>query len=59
MNDSKTTPTTSGTSEVEKSFKETVKTILAERNVEGESLFDIIRNISERNLKFKRVTLNN
>ena len=45
MNDSQATRTTSGTNEDEKSFKETVKKILSERNDEGESLFDIIRNI--------------
>ena len=45
MNDSQATPTTSDTNEDEKSFKETVKKNLSERNGEGESLFDIIRNI--------------
>ena len=45
MNDSQATPTTSGTNEDEKSFNETVKKNLSERNNEGESLFDIIRNI--------------
>ena len=50
MNDSQATPTTSGTNEDEKSFKETVKKILSERN-EGESLFDIIRNIVREEIK--------
>ena len=45
MDDSQVTPTTSGTNEDEKSFNETVKKNLSERNNEGESLFDIIRNI--------------
>ena len=45
MNDSQATPTTSGTNEDKKSFKETVKKNLSERNHEGESLFDIIGNI--------------
>ena len=45
MNDSQATPTTSGTNEDKKSFKETVKKKLSERNHEGESLFDIIGNI--------------
>ena len=52
MNDSEATPTTSGTNEDEKSFKETVKKILSERNDEGESLFDIIRNIVREKFKF-------
>ena len=51
MNDSQATPTTSGTNEDEKSFKETVKKILSERNDEGESLFDIIRNIVREEFK--------
>ena len=51
MNDSQATPTTSGTNEDEKSFKETVKKILSERNDEGESLFDIIRNIAGEEFK--------
>ena len=51
MNDSQATPTTSGTNEDEKSFKETVKKILSERNDEGESLFDIIRNITGEEFK--------
>ena len=50
MNDSQATRTTSGTNEDEKSFKETVKKILSERN-EGESLFDIIRNIVREEIK--------
>ena len=47
MNDSQATPTKSGTNEVEKSFKETVKKkiYLKKKNDEGESLFHIIRNI--------------
>ena len=52
MNDSQATPTTSGTNEDEKSFKETVKKILSERNDEGESLFDIIKNIVREQFKF-------
>ena len=51
MNDCQATPTTSFTNEDEKSFKETVKTILSERNDEGESLFDIIRNIVREEFK--------
>ena len=51
MNDSQATPTTSGTNEDEKPFKETVKKILSERNDEGESLFDIIRNIAGEEFK--------
>ena len=51
MNDSQATRTTSGTNEDEKSFKETVKKILSERNDEGESLFDIIRNIVREEFK--------
>ena len=45
MNDSQATPTTSGKNEAEKPLNETVKKILSERNNEGESLFDIVRNI--------------
>ena len=51
MNDSQATPTTSGTNEDEKSFKETAKKILSERNNEGEPLFDIIRNIVREEFK--------
>ena len=51
MNDNQATPTTSGTNEDEKSFKETVKKILSERNDERESLFDIIRNIIREEFK--------
>ena len=52
MNDNQATPTTSGTNEDEKSFKETVKKILSERNDEGESLFDVIKNIVREQFKF-------
>ena len=52
MNDSQATRPTSGTNEDEKSFKETVKKILSERNDEGESLFDIIKNIVREQFKF-------
>ena len=38
-------------SEDEKSFKETAKKILSERNNEGEPLFDIIRNIVREEFK--------
>ena len=38
-------------SEDEKSFKETAKKILSERNHEGEPLFDIIRNIVREEFK--------
>ena len=38
-------------SEDEKSFKETAKKILSERNSEGEPLFDIIRNIVREEFK--------
>ena len=51
INDSQATPTTSGTNEDEKFFKETAKKILCERNNEGESLFDIIRNIVREEFK--------
>ena len=51
MNDSQATSTTSGTNEDEKSFKETVKKKLSERNDERESLFDIIRNIVKEEFK--------
>ena len=51
MNDNQATPTTSGTNEDEKSFKETAKKILSERNNEGEPLFDIIRNIVREEFK--------
>ena len=51
MNDSQATPTTSGTNEAEKPLNETVKKILSERNDEGESLFDIIRNIVREEFK--------
>ena len=54
MNDCQARPTTSGTNEDEKSFKETVKTILSERNDEGESLFDIIRNIVREEFKIHK-----
>ena len=50
MNDSQATLTTSGKNKDEKSFKETVKKNLSERN-EGESLFDIIRNIVREEIK--------
>ena len=52
MNDSQATRPTSGTNEDEKSFKETVKKILSERNDEGESLFDVIKNIVREQFKF-------
>ena len=45
MNDSQASPTTSGSNEDAKSFKETVKKNLSEKIDEGESFFDIIRNI--------------
>ena len=51
MNDSQATPITSGTNEAEKPLNETVKKILSERNDEGESLFDIIRNIVREQFK--------
>ena len=51
MNDNQATPTTSGTNEDEKFFKKTVKKILSEINDEGESLFDIIRNIVREEFK--------
>ena len=51
MNDSQAAPRTSGTNEAEKSLNETVKKILSERNDEGESLFDIIRNIVREEFK--------
>ena len=51
MNDSQATPTTSGTNEDEKSFKEPVNKFLSEGNDEGESLFDIIRNIAREEFK--------
>ena len=38
-------------SEDEKSYKETAKKILSERNNEGEPLFDIIRNIVREEFK--------
>ena len=60
MNDNQAAPTTSGTNEDEKSFKEIVKKVLSKKIDEGESLFDIIRNIfSKRNLTFTRVTSKN
>ena len=45
MNDSQATPATSRSNEDEKSFTETVKKNLSEKNDEVESLFDIIRGI--------------
>ena len=54
MNDSQTTPATSGTNEVEKPFKETVKKNLSEKNDEGKSLFDIIRNIVKEEFKIHK-----
>ena len=51
MNDSQATPTTSGTNEAEKTLNETVKKILSERNDEGESPFDIVRNIVREEFK--------
>ena len=51
MNDSQATPTTSGTNEDKKPFNESVKKILSERNDEGESPFDIIRNIVREEFK--------
>ena len=51
MNDSQATLTTLGTNEAEKTLNETVKNILSERNDEGESLFDIIRNIVREEFK--------
>ena len=49
-NDSHATPATSGTNEDEKPFKEAVKKIIR-KNDEGESLFDIIRNIVREKFK--------
>ena len=51
MKDSQATPATSGTNEDEKPFKETAKKNLSEKNDEGESLFDLIRNIVQEELK--------
>ena len=51
MNDSQATPATSVTNEDEKSFQETVKKFLSKKNDEGESLFDIIRNMVEKEFK--------
>ena len=51
MNDNQATPTTSGTNEDEKSFKETVKKNLSGKNDEGGSLFDIIRKIAREEFK--------
>ena len=51
MNDSQATPATSVTNEDEKSFQETVKKFLSKKNDEGESLFDIIRNIVKKEFK--------
>ena len=51
MNDSQATPATSGTNEDKKFFKETPKQILSERNDEGESHVDIIRNIVREEFK--------
>ena len=47
MNDSQATPATSGTNEDEKSFKETVKEILSEKNDERESVLTFTSNIKE------------
>ena len=55
MNDSQATPTTSGTNEVEKTFKETIKKKnCLKKEDEGESLFDIVNKelkIHESNIK--------
>ena len=51
MNDSQTTPTTSGTNEAEKPLNETAKKFCLKKNDEGESLFDIIRNIVREEFK--------
>ena len=51
MNDSQATPASSGTNEDKKFFKETAKQILSERNDEGESHLDIIRNIVREEFK--------
>ena len=51
MNDRQATPVTPGTNEDEKPFKETVKKNLSEKNDEGKSLFDIIRNIVREEFK--------
>ena len=59
MNDSQATPTTSGTNEDEKSFKEPVKKILSQRNDEGGSFFDTIRNIVREDFKYTRATSKN
>ena len=57
MNDSQATPTTSGTNKDEKSSKKTVKKILSEINDEGESLFDIIRNIVREEFKIQECNI--
>ena len=48
---------TSGTNEDQKSFKETVKKNLSERNDQGQSLFDIIRNIVREEFKIHESTI--
>ena len=45
MNDSQATPRISGTNDIGKSFEETMKKKLSEKNNKGESPFSIIRNI--------------
>ena len=51
MNDIQATPATSGINRDEKSFKETVKKILSEKNDEEELSFNIIRNIAREEFK--------
>ena len=51
MNDSQATPRISGTNDIGKSFEETMKKKLSEKNDKGESPFSIIRNIVREELK--------
>ena len=57
MNDSPVTPATSGTNEDKKSFKETVTKKLSEKNDEGESFFDIIKNIVKGEFKIHETNI--
>ena len=51
MNDSEAAPVTSGTNEDENPLKKLWKKFLSEKSDEGESLFDIIRNIVSEEFK--------
>ena len=56
MNDSQAAPTTSGTNEDERSFKETVKKNYLKKTMKENHSSTSLETLSKKNLKFTRVT---